>query len=391
MAWTLSDNLAIAGRRQSMAPASAWPVVVAAMAVLVAAFCTAPLRAQPAPLFTTEVMLADPAQAEAIERFWDQVGQPGTITGQGGLTLATRRFLQGDPVRERGAVVISSGRTETMLKYKELVHDLWRNGYTVYLLDHRGQGLSAREAAVADDPQKGHVGRFDDFVDDLRQFVRTQVAPAGHRNLFLLAHSMGGAIATLLLETPGPEQALFRAAALSSPMLAIKGIGGWPADTLSCPLAGLMSRLGASSSYVAMGGGYKPKPFDENRYTRSAVRYARLLEQMERAPAARLGSPTWGWTVSACDGARRARTQGQLVKTPLLLMVAGDDQIVHADGARAFCAALAAAAPAGGCDGRGGGPVVIDGARHEMFIETDDKRGRVLQLTLAFFERHRMP
>lgn len=345
-----------------------------------------PLRAQTPPQLTTEAELADPARAEAIERFWDRVGQPGTLSGQGGLVLVTRRFLQDDPARERGAIVVSSGRTETMLKYKETVHDLWRNGYAVYLIDHRGQGLSAREPAVADEPQKGHVGRFDDFVEDLREFVRSQVAPAGHRHVFLLAHSMGGAIAALLLESPGPETALFRAAVLSSPMLMIRGIAGWPADTLSCPLADLAVRFGASASYVLGGGGYQAKPFEDNLYTHSSPRYSRLVQEMARTPAARLGSPTWGWTASACDGARRARTQGAQLKTPLLVLVAGGDQIVHPDGARTLCAGVA-----GGCDGRGGGAIVVEGARHEMFIESDGPRGQVLQAALGFFDRHRAP
>ena len=344
--------------------------------------------AQDPPTLTTEAQLADPAQAEAIEQFWARVGQPGTLTGQGGLALATMRLPQPDLAREQGAVVISSGRTETMLKYKELAHDLWRNGYSVYLIDHRGQGLSAREPAVADQPQKGHVGRFDDFVDDLRLFVRSQVAPAGHRNVFLLGHSMGGAIAALLLETPGPEAALFRAAVLSSPMLAIQGLGGRPADTLSCPLAKAAAGLGFASSYVLRGGGYQPKSFADNQYTRSALRYERLLKQMAQASEAQLGSPTWGWTAQACDAAQRARSQGARLRTPVLVLVAGADQIVHADGARTFCAGVAEVAAATGCDGRGGGPVVVDGAQHELFIETDDKRGRAVGEALRFFQAH---
>ncbi len=60
----------------------------------------------------------------------------------------------------------------------------------------------------------GYVENFDYFVDDLKTFVEKEAKPANER-LFLLAHSMGGAIASLYLEKFNAD---FSAAALSSPM-----------------------------------------------------------------------------------------------------------------------------------------------------------------------------
>ncbi|HEV8689846.1 MAG TPA: alpha/beta fold hydrolase, partial [Ideonella sp.] len=112
--------------------------------------------------------------------------------------------------------MISNGRTETYLKYKELAFDLARARYSVYIHDHRGQGMSPRLFTDADAHDKGHVERFDDYVEDLHAFVGQVVRPEQPGRLFLLAHSMGGGIAARYLQKY-PDT--FTAAALSSPML----------------------------------------------------------------------------------------------------------------------------------------------------------------------------
>jgi len=376
---------------------AAGAAIVAALALAVAALGPVPAAAQtaqPAAPWLSEAQLADSAQVQAIDALWAQAGPVATLVGQGDLRLAWLRWLQPDRAAERGAIVLVSGRTEFLAKYKELVFDLWRQGWSVYLHDHRGQGRSAREPAVADTPEKGHVGRFDDYVADLRQFLRAQVAPAGHRNVFLLAHSMGGAIAARLLESGNLGVPALQAAALSSPMLRIRGLGGLPADWLSCPLAHSMRAFGADTRWVPGGGGYEDKGFPDNPYTGSPVRYQRVQAELAREAQLRLGSPTVGWVAEACDAAAAARADAGRVATPTLVVLAGGDRIVHPDGAQAFCAVLKTAARpevAAGCGGPDGGPLVVPGAEHELFIERDAMRTQALQAVLQHFERFRRP
>lgn len=334
--------------------------------------------------WTTEAELESAATAAAIEATWNTAGRATTLQGQGGVALAAMAFVQPDRAREKGAVVISSGRTEALPKYKEVVHDLWRDGWSVYLHDHRGQGRSAREPAVADDPQKGYVGRFDDFVDDLRTVIRTQVAPAGHRDVFLLAHSMGGAIAARLLEQPSPERELIRAAVLSSPMMMIRVPGGGVGSAIACGVAGALSGLGLGTHYLAGTGPYAAVPFDTNPFTHSVVRYDRMVAAFAAEPATRLGGPTWGWAAQACGAAKLARESAAAVRVPVKLLLAGADSVVDAAGAQAFCRGLP-----GGCGGDGGGPVVFDGAKHELLIESDRWRSRALDEITGFFEVQR--
>ncbi len=341
-----------------------------------------------APLLTTEAELQGTTVPAAIEAFWSARGAASSITGQGGLNLAVRRFLQPDRATEQGAITIVSGRTESMLKYKEVVHDLYRNGWSVYIHDHRGQGLSEREPAVRDQPQKGHVERFDDYVADLDAVLQRGMLAGGHARRVLLAHSMGGAITARWLQSGRPAVAQVQAAVLSSPMLEIVGlVPGFSAEVLSCHLAHGAVLFGAGASWHWGGKPYTPFPVQGNIYTGSPVRSQRVLDQDSAAPAARLGSPTWGWIARSCDAAHAARTDAALVTTPVLVLVAGQDQIVLNHGARQFCQRLAAARPGAGCGGPDGAPMVVEGAQHEMLIERDALRGQALGRALDFLRQ----
>lgn len=332
---------------------------------------------------STEAELRGTETPERIEAFWRSQQADASFTGIDGLKLHGLKFRQ--PAGQRGAIVLVSGRTESVRKYKETVYDLWRSGYAVYLYDHRGQGESERERDTADRPQMGHVNRFADYVADLQTFIAGRVLPDGHRRHYLLAHSMGGAITARYLQT-GPTAQLqhFGAAVLMSPMLQIKGlIGDLPADVFSCHLAAMNVALGRATRYRIGGKDYEPRDFASNDYTHSPVRYARLLDEYARLPDIRIGAQSWGWVDEACTGAELARKEAARVRTPVLVIVAEKDSIVHNAGAVTFCANRR------GCDGTSdGGPLSVAAARHELMIERDEARGRALRAAAAFFDRH---
>lgn len=357
-----------------------------ALTLACAALHTTSPAAEPVPL-TTEAQLAEPATAAAIESFWTTVGRPGRFEGRRGVSIATMRFEQPPGRRDRGAIVLVNGRTESMLKYKEAVHDLYRAGWSVFALDHRGQGLSGREPEVAATPEKGHVHRFEDYVEDLRTFVAGTVLPAGHPRHFLWAHSMGGAITALFLQSGAPEVRRFDGAVLSSPMLRIRGIAQQPADWFSCRLAASRVAAGHATDWVLGGGPYADDPLQDSTLTGSAVRHARMLQAVAAAPQIRLGSPTWGWLDAACRASSQARNGSADVPVPTMVIVSGEDRIVHNDGAVTFCLGLRHAATAGGCGGPGDRPVVVPGAQHELFIERDPLRRAAMTRALDFMAR----
>lgn len=94
----------------------------------------------------------------------------------------------------RAVVVIVHGYGEHSGRYAHVVAVLNAHGYNVAAYDLRGHGQSGG--------RRGDVTSFDAYVNDTRQFVERVHARYPNLPLFLLAHSMGGAIAiTLTLET----------------------------------------------------------------------------------------------------------------------------------------------------------------------------------------------
>lgn len=318
--------------------------------------------------------------AAEVEPHWTAHVVAGRFQTTDGLALRYAKLVRPDA---RGSVVVSNGRTESYLKYKEIAYDLWRAGYSVYLLDHRGQGLSPRLLPDPDDHDKGHVERFEDYVVDLHTFVAQVVRADTPGRLYLLAHSMGGGIAARYLQTH-PDT--FVAAVLSSPMiepdakilLSVESSCAWfRATAWLCPTcyAGFVSRP------------YRHTPQTLDAFTHSEARWAAVLQVFEEAPQARLGGPTRRWAAEACAVSERILQHTAQVRTPLLLLQAGDDSAVTPQAQDEFCRRLQAGT-GGTCHGPDGGPLRIEGARHELFIESDAYRLPALTAALDFFARH---
>jgi len=315
-----------------------------------------------------------------IQPYWENNGTQGRFCADDGICISYMTFLRDD---EKGAIVISSGRTESYVKYKEVVYELGQQGYSVYIHDHRGQGFSDRILAGEENKYKGHVDEFDDYVNDLDTFVREVVLSQPHEKLFLLAHSMGGGIATRYIETH-PD--VFDAAALSSPMHAPD------ARILVSPEGGclwfrLMDWICKDCYAGFTDKPYNPEPFEANEYTHSEVRYAQLLktyanpENVEHVP---LGGPTRGWAGQACAASAKMLKDTGEIKIPVLVLQAGADTAVTPEGQDKFCSNLEKET---GWPCFGGGPITYEGAKHELFIECDEYRIPAITAILDFFSK----
>lgn len=132
------------------------------------------------------------------------------------------------PSRPRGAVVLVHGLAEHSGRYRPLVERLVGMGLAVHALDHRGHGRSAGARA--------QIGHFAWLVADV--LARVDEARTRHpgQPIFLLGHSMGGAVALAC--------ALERPAGIDGLVLSAPAIGASPdVPRLQVALARVLSRL----------------------------------------------------------------------------------------------------------------------------------------------------
>jgi len=312
---------------------------------------------------TTENDLTNKTIVEKIDSFYN-TGVEGTFVGEENINIYYKYFLQADHEKEIGAIVISDGRTEAVVKYKEMIYDLYNNGYSVYIHDHRGQGLSGR---MAPDHDMGYVDDFQNFIKDLKHFYGSVVKQSKHKKIFLLAHSMGGAIGVTYLEQYPKD---FKAAAFSSPML------GLPSPT--CFVVGILA--GDEPEYAIGMKGYEEgiEPFEENTLTHSKIRYERMLKIFEEVPEARLGGASYQWVNRSCDAFDYLFDNVNKIETPLILFSGEDEEIVSTSAHKEFIELLED-------EGASAKGYFVKNAKHELFIEKDDVRNSVLTKILDFY------
>ena len=317
---------------------------------------------------------------QQIAPFWQSV-VPQQLELQDGTSLyyVLIKPEQNEQRQVKATVVVVNGRTESYLKYQELAYELTQQGYQVLMFDHKGQGLSAR---LADHPNKGHIEDFQQYIDDMHQLISSVVlADKVHTDkklpLYLLGHSMGGAISTLYLQQH-PD--VFQKAALSAPMHGINGklaYDEWDACRLASTVT-LFSTQGyagfADKPYAAM-------PFEGNDLTGSKQRYQWMQSLYQDNPQLQLGGATWGWLDQACTVLPQIQQQADKIKIPVLVMQAELDTLVSARAQQEFCTALANNPNSGCVDGL----QVIKGAKHELLFEQDEIRQQVLEKVLTHF------
>lgn len=183
--------------------------LIVALAIAVCAGCATPY-------FGVRRMKATPSDT-VIHRV-------GTFEGTGGTKLFYQAWLPRSQVR--AVLVIVHGLKDHSSRYDSFARKLAERGIAVHAFDLRGHGRSAGHRVSVDD--------FDDYVNDLDQYLLRLIDEYEQFPLFLFGHSMGGAIAASFAAT---RQHALKGLILSGPALALDI---WPITISASRVAGFL-------------------------------------------------------------------------------------------------------------------------------------------------------
>ncbi len=268
------------------------------------------------------------------------------------------------------AAVIVHGYTESAEKFRELSWHLLHEGFSVFVVDHRGHGLSLRQV---EDTSITHVDRFDDYVDDFDAFIDQIVIPrAKGLPLVLFGHSMGGAIAALeLMRHPNR----FARAVLNAPMIAAVS-APFPRRGASL-LGAVMCLLGKGKERAFIGKPFDPKreKFDTSHMT-SRARFDYYQHKRNTTKHLQNCSPSYSWVREGMGVTERLlKTKNTAkIKTPLLLCQAARDSIVCLPEQNQFVEQVA------------GAQLISFDAKHEIYSSEDSVLKAYYETVIGFLK-----
>lgn len=294
------------------------------------------------------------------------------IEPEPGIRLRAGLWRAAEPL---GHVVFLTGRTEFLEKVALPAEQFVARGYSVITLDWRGQGLSSRQAEPG---LKGHVDDFSEFQTDLDALLASEQAQALTGKRILVAHSMGGGIATHALARP-PIAETLDAAILSAPMLKIAmspvmRFAAW--ITMKIGIA-----LGHAKSWPPFGDVETPYVLTEpqdNVLTSDETVFNWMAEIARTRQDATIATPTLGWYRAATDAAEKS-TGLPSPELPMLCLLGQNERVVDQ------------AAVESGATRMGAKLVRLEDAQHEVLIENAGIRDKVWQAIDTFFDDHALP
>jgi lysophospholipase len=293
-----------------------------------------------------------------------------------GAQIRYARFPCSKVLDIKGTVIFMPGRTEFIEKFLEDIRVFNELGFACAAMDLRGQGMSHRPHP---DRDKHYVRSFEPHIDDVKTLFDKVLTNKMPKPYILMGHSAGShVILRFLHDHPG----LASAAITVAPMVEILTK---PVPTaFAAGLAWVMRHIGMGASYI-MGHG----PFKDGRWgwrkklTHDDERFGDedyFIHNRDKRLA--VGGATYKWLGEALKSTSILNSPGYAedINVPVLILQAGEDQIVDNDKQRAFADRL----PQGRL-------VVIEGAMHEILKETDELRAQLWRAIGDFMDLRRGP
>lgn len=312
---------------------------------------------------------------QKLDVFW-QKGEFNEFIGVDNAHIKFAKFTKGTNTQ---TILISPGRSESYLKYKELCFDLCRQNYNVFIIEHRGQGLSSR---LLSNKRKGYVKSFDDYVEDLNTLIEKHIKLKPH----LLAHSMGGAIGIMFMIKYPHKLA---SAALCAPLININSgfIPTWLGKSFIKLINSYDKCFNLEPNYFLGQKKYKLKPFETNKQSQSAKRYQRYINLYTELPYIQLGGVTTHWLNEALKIKEYIFNNIDKLATPITIIQSGSEAIVDNNAQEKLCEAINKQQPKACPMPK---PFVIQGAFHELLFERDEYRDKTITHALQWFDDHKL-
>lgn len=223
---------------------------------------------------------------------------------------------------ENGTILVFPGRTEYIEKYGRTVTDLVELGYSVLVVDWRGQGLSDR---ITEDPMTGHVIRFTDYQKDVSAMLEAAVELDLPKPWYMLGHSLGACIGLrALIEGLSVAASAFTSPMWSIKLPAVKRAAAWPLSWAAQSLGqGHVYAPGTNgSSYVLS------TPFEDNRLTNDPDMYQYFIRQATTLTDHQIGGPSMGWLFQTLKETN-ALTKMPSPDVPCLALCGTHDELIE--------------------------------------------------------------
>ena len=312
----------------------------------------------------------------------------GSFQGANQTLLSYGKFGKGKG--KNGSLIFVNGKGENLFQYMELFYDFYLQGWSpIYTYDHRNQGFSIpifsplflsslKKVKVSNGSQPNSKMAYTEnyvlYREDLEAFIRIVLndTEVDQSNLFVIAHSKGGAIVLDYLQTHS-EKPPFKSVALSSPMISVKSqlfpvlekgvlsvLNSW-CSLLPCSwkIPSLRNRLT-----------YKKVTDSANRYA-----FSEFLVKKKFPKLASRGTSFY-WILGSFKITDRLMDKNRIqrIKIPLMILQAEKDYFVSNKYHNFFCERIPDCCYIEKIPGK-----------HEIFMETDELRNKAVKQTMRFF------
>ena len=237
----------------------------------------------------------------------------------------------------KAVLLVVHGLGEHSGRYMNVVNHFVPLGYAVYGLDHIGHGKS--------DGPRELVNSFDDFTDTLTTFYNMVAGWQADKPIFLLGHSMGGAIASYYLLD---HQDKFKGAVISAPSVKV----GDDVSQTTITLGKILSKIAPKMGLLAL---------DVNGISRDPE----VVQAYVNDPLVFHGKTPARLAAELLSAMLRITTEASKITLPLIIVQGAKDSLVDPSGAQMLYDKASS---------KDKTLKIYDGLYHEVFNEPERER-----------------